>query len=384
MIRRGATILVLILALAAPVPAQDSPPPPAPPNPPPAAPPPAGDDADGKVYEALFAKLSNAEPASQEEADKLLEGATADFEGYLKDHPKSPKTPDALFLLGQIYLRARRTADALSRFQQFTKDYPKHPDVDAGHTYCGILLITLRQYEAAIGTLSGVAEHSTDDRVRDTSRLFLAQAYKESGKIDEAKKLYEALTQVEDERLSAQAKTELADLMLLGKPPKPFLVAGSGDTQVAPKDIDGKEFSFEAYKGKVILVDFWATWCTPCQAELPNVKRIFDKYKDRNFIILGISLDEDKEALCKYLAAQGVTWPQYFDGKGWDNALAKLYDVESIPRTLLLDAAGNVREVNVRGDALAAAVDSLMAAPPATDPGLPGGASGTPPVEGPK
>ncbi|MBI3097020.1 MAG: redoxin domain-containing protein [Planctomycetes bacterium] len=372
MIRRGASILVLTLVLAAPVPAQDAPPP----SEPPATPPAAGDDADGKIFDALFQKLSTAEPNSQEEADKLLDGAIADFEGYLKEHPKSPKVPDALFLLGQVYLRARRSADALTRFQQFTKDHPTHPDIEAGRTYCGIILTGLRQYDAAIATLSDLAEHSTDETIRESARLFLAQAYKESGKTEEAMKAYEALTRAADERIAAQAKSELADLAVLGHPPKPFLV-GEGETRAAPKDIDGKEFSLAAYKGKVILIDFWATWCPPCRAELPTVKRIFEKYRDRNFIILGISLDEDRETLSKFLATEGMTWPQYFDGKGWDNALARLFEVESIPRTFLLDAEGNVRHVNVRGDALAAAVDALMAPPPAADPPAP-------PADGPK
>ena len=130
------------------------------------------------------------------------------------------------------------------------------------------------------------------------------------------------------------------------------------DFQVS--DLNGNSLSLKKFRGKVILLDFWATWCGPCLAEMPNVKRIYQKYKDQNFQIIGISLDTDRSKLRSYLRREGITWPQYFDGDGWKNSVAQKYKIKSIPRMYLIDGDGNIRQENIRGNVLERAVSDLI------------------------
>ena len=87
--------------------------------------------------------------------------------------------------------------------------------------------------------------------------------------------------------------------------------------------IDDKKVDVSKMKGKVVLIDFWATWCGPCVAELPNVKRAYEKLHPKGFEIVGISLDSKESALRRFVKKEEMPWPQYFDGKGWNNSISK-------------------------------------------------------------
>ena len=126
-------------------------------------------------------------------------------------------------------------------------------------------------------------------------------------------------------------------------------------------DLAGKPLSIASHKGKVVLVDFWATWCGPCRAELPNVLATYGKYHDLGFEIIGISLDKDQARLTEFTKAMNMTWPQFFDGRGWQNKLAVKYGVVSIPATFLLDGNGRIIGRDLRGDELQAAVARALA-----------------------
>jgi len=125
--------------------------------------------------------------------------------------------------------------------------------------------------------------------------------------------------------------------------------------------LGGQPLSVAAHRGKVTLIDFWATWCPPCRAELPNVTAIYRTYHAQGFDIIGVSLDDDRDALVNFTQARGMAWPQYFDGQGWDNKLAKKYGVHSIPMTYLLDRHGIIIGKELRGEELGAAVVKALA-----------------------
>jgi peroxiredoxin len=120
------------------------------------------------------------------------------------------------------------------------------------------------------------------------------------------------------------------------------------------KDLTGQPLSIAKYKGKIVLIDFWATWCGPCVAELPNVIEAYKKYHEQGFEIIGISLDEEEAKLKSFIAEKNMTWQQYFDGQGWKNKLSQKYGITSIPATFLLDRDGQVIGNDLRGPALQA------------------------------
>jgi peroxiredoxin len=119
-------------------------------------------------------------------------------------------------------------------------------------------------------------------------------------------------------------------------------------------DTTGKAVNLADFKGKYVLVDFWASWCGPCRAENPNVVVAFNKYKAKQFTILSVSLDQPTghDAWIKAIAKDGLTWTHVSDLKFWDNAVAKLYGVRSIPQNFLLDPQGKIVAKNLRGEAL--------------------------------
>lgn len=118
------------------------------------------------------------------------------------------------------------------------------------------------------------------------------------------------------------------------------------------KDLTGAPLSVALFKGKVVLIDFWATWCGPCITELPAVLAAYSRYKDKGFEIIGISLDRDEATLKRFITDRKMTWPQYFDGQEWQSPLAAKYGVNAIPATYLLDGEGRIVAKNLRGPAL--------------------------------
>ena len=106
--------------------------------------------------------------------------------------------------------------------------------------------------------------------------------------------------------------------------------------------LGGREVDLSKMKGKVVLIDFWATWCGPGVKEIPSIKKLYDKYQGRGFEVVGISLDSDRVKLEAFIDKNGMGWPQFFDGKGWSNRLAKEYGIRSISTLWLVDKEGNL------------------------------------------
>ncbi len=133
-------------------------------------------------------------------------------------------------------------------------------------------------------------------------------------------------------------------------------------TDFTMKDPKGKEVSLSDYagKGKYVLIDFWASWCGPCRAEMPVVVEAYKKYKDKGFEVVGVSLDNSDEKWQEGLQELKMTWPQMSDLKGWQSEAVELYAINGIPHTVLLDKDGIIIEKNLRGEKLLEKLEELL------------------------
>jgi peroxiredoxin len=126
------------------------------------------------------------------------------------------------------------------------------------------------------------------------------------------------------------------------------------------KDIAGKPLSLDDYKGKVVLIDFWATWCPPCRAELPNLIKTYSKYHSEGFDIIGVSLDDSLQKLQAFTKMMNMPWPQSCDGQGWSGKLVAQYGVYQLPGTVLVNGQGTIIGKDLRGEALEQAVAKAL------------------------
>jgi peroxiredoxin len=117
-------------------------------------------------------------------------------------------------------------------------------------------------------------------------------------------------------------------------------------------DVNGKAVSLSDYKGKYVLVEFWASWCSPCRAESPNLLKQYAAFKDKGFEILGVSVDSDKAKWLDAIKKDGLTWPQISDLKGWDNEARKVYGISGVPANFLVNPEGKIIGSHLVGDAL--------------------------------
>jgi peroxiredoxin len=135
---------------------------------------------------------------------------------------------------------------------------------------------------------------------------------------------------------------------------------GSDATDFSQPDTSGKLVSLSSFKGKYVLIDFWASWCKPCRMENPNVVAAFERFKGKNFTILGVSLDRSRDAWVKAIQDDKLYWSQVSDLKFWNNSVAQQYKIQQIPQNLLIDPGGKIVGKNLRGADLDSRLCALL------------------------
>ena len=137
-------------------------------------------------------------------------------------------------------------------------------------------------------------------------------------------------------------------------------LVGQQAPDFALPDVSGKEVKLSSFRGKYVLVDFWASWCAPCREENPNVVKAYNKYKDKNFTILGVSLDDQKNQWVDAIEMDGLTWTQVSDLKHWNSIVVPLYHFEGIPHNVLIDPEGNIIAESLRGIMLDMQLEKML------------------------
>ena len=264
---------------------------------------------------------------------------------------KNGKCPECFQMIGQIHFQLSQYVDAATMFRQAVVLKPGN--------------------EAALYNLLGVALYLQDDKkvLREAIDAFQraielsgdtlpkahynrAHAMMKAGMTSEGIAEFKRFLEIEPNAENAdEVKRIIAN---------PKMAGAKFATDFTVKGSQGEEISLKSLRGKIVLLDFWAVWCGPCREEMPAVKRLAEKYVNSHLVILGISLDRDRKAFEAYVKQQGMTWQQFFDGKGWSNQVAQLYGVSRIPHTILIDQEGVIRATGLRGVQLSNKIGELL------------------------
>ena len=155
---------------------------------------------------------------------------------------------------------------------------------------------------------------------------------------------------------------EAVSIMMATQPASSKGMVGQTAPEFSLPDPNGKMISLSSFRGKYVLVDFWASWCKPCRMENPNVVNAYAQFKNRNFTVLGVSLDQEgeKDEWMKAVMKDNLTWTQVSDLQFWNSPVVSLYNIQGIPFNVLVDPTGKIIAESLRGDALATTLDKVL------------------------
>jgi tetratricopeptide (TPR) repeat protein len=256
--------------------------------------------------------------------------------------------------IGQIYLQLGRLKESAVALRQAAELKP--PNEADLYNILGVVLYLQNEkqsFEDAVIALQKSIELSKGKVVKAYYNLGFALI--KSGKEQEGVAVLKQFLERDPGATEAgQARAVIANINMV-------------DAKVAPtfivKSHTGEDLALEKFKGQVVLLDFWASWCIPCRVDMPEVRKIWKQYGGDRFAIIGINLDSNRALFEAYMKEEGITWVQYYDGLGWGNTISRLYGVYAIPHTVLIDQDGVIQATGLRGGVLSAKIGELMGTP---------------------
>lgn len=253
--------------------------------------------------------------------------------------------------IGQVYLQLGRLKEAGVALRQAAELKP--PNEAEMYNILGVVLYLQNEkqsFEDSVVALQKAIELSKGKVVKAYYNLGFALI--KSGKEQEGVAVLKKFLELDPGATEAsQARAVVANLKMI-------------DAKVAPafvvKSHTGDELSIEKFRGKIVLLDFWASWCIPCRIDMPEVRKIWKQYGSDRFAIIGINLDSSRPPFEAYMKEEGITWLQYYDGLGWGNKISRLYGVYAIPHTVLIDQDGVIQAAGLRGEELSNRIGELL------------------------
>jgi tetratricopeptide (TPR) repeat protein len=264
---------------------------------------------------------------------------------------RDQKCAECFQTIGQIYFQLSRLKEAAVAFRQAAELKP--PNEAEMYNVLGVALYLQNEkesFEQAAVALQRAIELSNGRVVKAYYNLGFALI--KSGKEREGVAALKTYLDLDPNSTEAsQARAVVANTRMVDARVAPFF---------AVKSHTGEELTLERLRGKIVLLDFWASWCGPCRRDMPEVRKILKKYPRDDFVMIGINLDSSRPSFEAYMKEEGISWQQYYDGLGWGNKIARLYGVFAIPHTVLIDQDGVIHATGLRGDELSDKIGELL------------------------
>jgi thiol-disulfide isomerase/thioredoxin len=274
---------------------------------------------------------------------------------YLGKTPKPEDADQAFMTLFNKAIEHDWFLDHEGIARAYLRDYPEGPVRPLAQIIATMARAQAGSYSEALGSYRALLEGLTGVEQIEFAQNFadsLAGSATSAGEVDAAREVYTLLLKKfgnDSPTLKQKVSDDLTRLDRVGKPAPNFEV----------KDLDGKAFRFEDVKGSYVLVDFWATWCAPCLAELPRIQAAEAKYRGKGFKVVSVSLDDTKAAVVDFVRVRKLPWTEIHNATAAGD-LVQAFGVNSIPATFLIDPKGTIVRLDVRGAALDKALETLI------------------------
>jgi peroxiredoxin/predicted negative regulator of RcsB-dependent stress response len=309
---------------------------------------------------AFVPLVHSAEPAPVNVAEIQAKHDRAfirELSDYLRQNPKAEDRDQAYAALFNKAIEHDWFGEAEEQGRQYLKSDPEGPVKALAQIILTMGRAQAGQFDEALKRFRELMQGIGQNEQEEFAASFadnLATAAITAGEFGIAREVYTALLSrfSDSPNLRQKVQRDLKRLDKVGKPAPSF----------TSEDINGKVVRLDAYRGKYVLIDFWATWCAPCIGELPRLQAAYRTYHDAGFAIIGISLDESKTAVVDFARARNLPWPQLHNASGSAD-LVEGFGVSSIPATYLIDPEGTVIRLDLRGKALDETLNRLIKSP---------------------